>query len=147
MTQASKRVRHPAFWSDREVREAATQLHREMTLDEARRSLKERFGRARCPSRSALGRYWKVLDRHVAARAIMDDIVIDERLGFALIGLVGMAVTDGWTMERFREAVDAAAQNRADQLSRHIQFVAEVRAQMRADIFGATAVTDPSREE
>lgn len=58
---------------------------------------------------------------------ITPEQVIDERLGFSLIGLVGLAVTDGWTVERFREAVDAAAQNRTDELHRQREQIDRLR--------------------
>lgn len=146
MTQPVKRHRRPDFWSDIEVSEAATKLHREMTLDQARCSLKDRFGRSRCPSRSALGRYWKMLDHHQAVRAVADGIVIDERLGFALIGLIGLAVTDKWTVDALREAIVAAAQNRADQLRSRNQVAAKAAAEIRACIFGSQTLTNPSCE-
>lgn len=127
MTQSVKRHRRPDFWSDIEVREAATKLHREITLDQALCSLKDRFGRSRCPSRSALGRYWKVLDHHQAVRAVADGIVIDERLGFALIGLIGLAVTDNWTVDALCEAIVAAALNRMDDEQRQREQIDRLR--------------------
>ncbi|WP_413206740.1 hypothetical protein [Rhodospirillum sp. A1_3_36] len=54
--------RRPGFWSDTEVREAVTRLHREVTINAAVSMLIDQFGSARTPSRSALGRYWRRLD-------------------------------------------------------------------------------------
>jgi hypothetical protein len=55
--------RRPELWSDDEVRRAAIVLHREVTIDEAREHIARTFGAERCPSRSALQRFWDVLDK------------------------------------------------------------------------------------
>lgn len=57
--------RRPGFWADLPVRIAATQLHREVGLVQACALIAERFGAERAPSRSALQRYWAVLDEVV----------------------------------------------------------------------------------
>lgn len=62
-----RRQRYAAFWHDVEVRQTVIALHRQMTIDQARRVLCAEFGTARTPSRSALGRVWKQLDLTRAA--------------------------------------------------------------------------------
>lgn len=57
--------RRPNFWTDISVRMMATQLHREMKLDDAREVIAAFYGADRTPSRSALQRYWKLLDKAV----------------------------------------------------------------------------------
>ncbi|MDO8837978.1 MAG: hypothetical protein Q7V31_03555 [Parvibaculum sp.] len=61
------RRRAPNFWGDLEVRGFLAATHRQMTLDEARAAIAERFGAARVPSRSAVNRFWLVLDQQGAA--------------------------------------------------------------------------------
>lgn len=55
--------RQPAFWGDFAVRQALIDLHRQVTLDVARQVLTEKFGPARTPGRSTIGRFWCELDR------------------------------------------------------------------------------------
>lgn len=55
--------RYPNFWGDLEVRRAATALHRQVTIAQAVEQLNAEFGAGRAPSRSALHRYWKQLDK------------------------------------------------------------------------------------
>lgn len=62
-----KQQRRPRWWHDREVREACIASHRQMTIDIAVASLEATFGKPRAPSRSSLGRFWKVLDEVRAA--------------------------------------------------------------------------------
>ena len=57
--------RRPRFWDDLPVRIAATQLHREVGLERACALIAGRFGAERAPSRSALQRYWALLDNAV----------------------------------------------------------------------------------
>jgi hypothetical protein len=54
--------RRPKFYSDIEVREHLIRLHREATIAQARASCLDRFGPERCPSSSAIGRFWLQLD-------------------------------------------------------------------------------------
>ena len=54
--------RRPKFYPDIEVREHLIRLHRETTLAQARASCIDRFGPDRCPSQSAIGRFWLQLD-------------------------------------------------------------------------------------
>lgn len=54
--------RRPKFYSDIEVREHLIRLHRETTIAQARASCLDRFGPERCPSLSAIGRFWVQLD-------------------------------------------------------------------------------------
>jgi hypothetical protein len=55
--------RYPNFWGDLEVRRAATAIHRQMTIARAVSRLSAEFGPERAPSKSALHRYWKQLDK------------------------------------------------------------------------------------
>lgn len=57
------RQTRPAFWSDVEVRGLVLATHRQMTLDEAHSLIVARCGAERAPSRSAVHRFWKRLDR------------------------------------------------------------------------------------
>lgn len=52
----------PHFWHDREVRAFLIENHRQMTIDRVHAACLERFGKARAPSRSVIGRLWKKLD-------------------------------------------------------------------------------------
>ncbi len=54
--------RRPNFWSDFEVREVLTAAHWQVTMDQVRALCASKFGAARAPSRSAIARYWQVLD-------------------------------------------------------------------------------------
>lgn len=55
--------RRPSFWGDLPVREAVIALHRQATIDAAICTLEAKFGKERTPSRSAIGRVWKQLDK------------------------------------------------------------------------------------
>lgn len=54
--------RRPSWWGDLEVRAAVISIHRQTTIDGALAFLERRFGKARCPSRSSIGRFWKKYD-------------------------------------------------------------------------------------
>lgn len=54
--------RRPGFWQDIEVRLMLARLHRQATLAQARSYVAELYGAQRCPSQSALQRFWSVLD-------------------------------------------------------------------------------------
>jgi len=54
--------RAPGFWHDEPVRRRVIELHRTMTLAEAVRQMIDEFGQDRAPTKSALGRAWKMLD-------------------------------------------------------------------------------------
>lgn len=60
--------RRPSFFADREVRAFLVVCHRAITIDLARAEVSRRFGKDRCPSRSAVQRFWAVLDK-VRARS------------------------------------------------------------------------------
>lgn len=69
-SQVWEHGRRPAFWGDKPVLMLLTDLHREVTLKEAREICSQRFGPDRTPSRSALNRFWLRLDaQHSARRA------------------------------------------------------------------------------
>ena len=53
----------PKFFADVEVRECLIGLHREVAIEAAVAVCRERFGEARTPSRSAVQRFWRYLDR------------------------------------------------------------------------------------
>lgn len=53
--------KRPRFWRDLEVRQFLLTCHRQMTIDDALAATTKRFG-DRCPSRSAIGRFWQRLD-------------------------------------------------------------------------------------
>lgn len=55
--------RNPDFWSDAQVRALVVSTHRQMTIHEALARIKDAVGIARTPSKSALGRVWKRLDK------------------------------------------------------------------------------------
>ncbi len=55
--------RRPDFWQDIEVRVFFTQAHRQITLSDAIALAAEKFGRDRSSSRSAVQRYWALLDQ------------------------------------------------------------------------------------
>ncbi|MBB4267805.1 hypothetical protein [Roseospira visakhapatnamensis] len=50
------------FWHDREVRAFLIVTHRQMSIDRVHAACLERFGEARTPSRSAIGRLYQRLD-------------------------------------------------------------------------------------
>jgi len=58
-----KRAARPRFWGDTEVRGLVLSTYRQMTIDQARAFISERFGDDRTPSRSSIGRFWQQLDR------------------------------------------------------------------------------------
>lgn len=62
--------RNPSFWSDVEVRRLVIATHRQMTVQEALAHITAAVGPQRTPSKSALARVWKRLDRAVAASGI-----------------------------------------------------------------------------
>lgn len=62
--------RRPNFWSDADVRRFAFEAHRQMTIENFRAACAERFGPARTPSKSAISRFWLVMDRARNARSI-----------------------------------------------------------------------------
>jgi len=55
--------RRPNFWPDADVRRFVFAAHRQMTIETCRAACAERFGPARTPSKSAVGRFWCVIDR------------------------------------------------------------------------------------
>lgn len=57
-----KQQRFPAFWSDVEVRQTLIGLHRQVPIQIAIDACAERHGWDRTPSRSAIGRFWRLLD-------------------------------------------------------------------------------------
>lgn len=59
----NRRQRRPNFWPDIEVRELLTAFHRQVTIDGVRAVCAAKFGAARTPSKSAVARYWLVLDK------------------------------------------------------------------------------------
>jgi hypothetical protein len=62
-----RRHRLPSFWGDVEVRRSMIVLHRQSTIDAVHTLLEGHFGTARTPSRSAIGRFWKLLDQCLLA--------------------------------------------------------------------------------
>ena len=52
----------PHFWFDAEVRAEVIALYRTMTVDDAVSHCTDKFG-ARAPSRSAIHRLWKTIDK------------------------------------------------------------------------------------
>lgn len=59
--------RRPKWWADVELRSFLMMRHRQAKLDDVRADAVERFGETRTPSRSAIHRFWKALDRLSAA--------------------------------------------------------------------------------
>lgn len=55
--------RRPNFWPDAEVRRFVFEAHRQMTIETCRAVCAEKFGPSRTPSKSALSRFWCVVDR------------------------------------------------------------------------------------
>jgi hypothetical protein len=55
--------RRPKFWSDVPVRDFLISHHRQFTIEEALERCTQRFGAARTPSASALGRFWLGMDK------------------------------------------------------------------------------------
>ena len=55
--------RRPSFWGDGELRVFLTEMHRQTTIAACRMACAEKFGAERTPSKSALQRYWAVLDK------------------------------------------------------------------------------------
>jgi len=55
--------RRPSFWGDGELRVFLTEMHRQMTIAACLAATREKFGPERMPSKSALQRYWAVLDK------------------------------------------------------------------------------------
>lgn len=62
------RHRRPSFWSDADVRRLLIAEHTFLTLDQARARLIELVGEERAPSRSAIHRFWQLLDRFWSKR-------------------------------------------------------------------------------
>lgn len=62
--QSGNHRHRPHFWADLEVRRAVIALHDTTTLDGAVASLARSFPADRCPSRSAIGRFWLSLDQY-----------------------------------------------------------------------------------
>lgn len=58
--------RRPPWWGDLEIRELLTRSHRQMTLHEVAEIGRSRFG-DRCPSISAIHRFWEKLDQIVSS--------------------------------------------------------------------------------
>lgn len=58
--------RNPSFWSDLDVRRMVIATHRQMTIEEARARIASKLGADRTPSKSALARAWKRLDKALA---------------------------------------------------------------------------------
>ncbi|MDZ7895019.1 MAG: hypothetical protein U5M50_08765 [Sphingobium sp.] len=56
----------PKIWRDEAVRNAVMAKHRRMTIAEAVEQIREEFGAERAPSKSALQRMWKKMDRAFA---------------------------------------------------------------------------------
>lgn len=56
----------PKIWRDEAVRAAVLAKHRRMTIAEAVKQIGEEFGAERAPSKSALQRMWKKMDRAFA---------------------------------------------------------------------------------
>ncbi len=59
----------PKFWSDLPVRMEAIALHRQMIIAAAHKHIVEKFGAARAPSKSAIGRLWQHMDQQQRRRA------------------------------------------------------------------------------
>lgn len=55
--------RRPAFWEDGEVRVFLTDMHRQTKIAACLDACREKFGAERTPSKSALQRYWAVVDQ------------------------------------------------------------------------------------
>lgn len=55
--------RRPSFWGDGELRVFLTDMHRQVTIAACLAACRETFGADRTPSKSALQRYWAVLDQ------------------------------------------------------------------------------------
>ncbi len=55
--------RYSRYWLDHEVRALMISLHRQMTLSDAVAAIAEEVGPERAPSRTALQRIWKQLDK------------------------------------------------------------------------------------
>lgn len=62
----------PRFWPDGEVRRALIDLYGAMSIDRARDALMATFGNARCPSRSAIARFWSSLDAFLGGLQLSD---------------------------------------------------------------------------
>jgi hypothetical protein len=62
LTGALRPRRQPAFWGDIAVRRALIALHRQVSIPEAILICTSLFGPARAAKRSAIGRFWLVLD-------------------------------------------------------------------------------------
>ena len=62
--EAGERLKQsrPKFWGDIEVRRAVIASHRQAKHDDVVRQLQDQFGPERAPSRSALNRFWLLLD-------------------------------------------------------------------------------------
>ena len=58
--------RMPSLWSDLEVRRLMLATHRQMTVESALATICHALGPDRTPSKSALARIWKRLDRRQA---------------------------------------------------------------------------------
>ena len=61
--------RRPNFWADLPVRALLTGAHRQMPIKTALELCRRQFGDTRTPSKSAVARYWMVLDRVRGGRA------------------------------------------------------------------------------
>ena len=55
--------RYSPYWLDHEVRALMISLHRQLTLSDAVAAIAEEVGLERAPSRTALQRIWKQLDK------------------------------------------------------------------------------------
>lgn len=58
-----RKQRYSKYWQDHEVRALMIALHRQMTLANAVEEIAASVGSERAPSKSALGRIWKQLDK------------------------------------------------------------------------------------
>jgi hypothetical protein len=54
--------RRPDFWPDFEVRRFVFEMHRQVTIARCLALCAEKFGAERTPSKSALSRFWCVVD-------------------------------------------------------------------------------------
>jgi hypothetical protein len=55
--------RRPDFWPDFEVRRFVFEMHRQTTIPQCLALCAEKFGAERTPSKSALSRFWCVVDQ------------------------------------------------------------------------------------
>lgn len=55
--------RRPDFWADGEVRVFLADMHRQTTIAGCVAACREKFGAERTPSKSAVQRFWAVLDQ------------------------------------------------------------------------------------